>query len=145
MQDSNQKLLNRSDEAGFTLVELLVVMVILVLLASFIGPRVMGYLGSSRSKSAGVQIQGLSTSLELYYLDMGRYPTTAEGLAALVEKPADAATWNGPYLGKAVVPLDPWGKPYHYAQPGKNTAFDLYSLGRDNREGGTGEDGDLWN
>ncbi|CAN5498295.1 type II secretion system major pseudopilin GspG [soil metagenome] len=132
-------------ESGFTLVELLVVLVILVLLASLIGPRVIGYLGSSRSKSAGVQIQGLSTSLELYYLDMGRYPSTAEGLAALVEKPPSAATWNGPYLSKQAVPLDPWGKPYSYEQPGKKARFDLYSLGRDNKEGGTGEDGDLWN
>ena len=132
-------------EAGFTLVELLVVMVILVLLASFIAPRVVGYLGSSRSKSASVQIEGLSTSLELYFLDTGGYPSTADGLEALVTAPARSQMWNGPYLNKAAVPLDPWGKPYRYEAPGRNGRFDLYSLGRDDKEGGTGEDADLWN
>lgn len=132
-------------DAGFTLVELLVVMVILVLLASLIAPRVVGYLGSSRSKSAGVQIQGLSTSLELYYLDMGTYPATADGLQALVAAPARSQGWNGPYLNKPVVPLDPWGRAYRYESPGKKGKFDLYSFGRDDKEGGTGEDADLWN
>lgn len=136
---------SRRREAGFTLVELLVVMVILVLLASFIAPRVVGYLGSSRSKSAGVQIQGLSTSLELYYLDTGAYPSTADGLEALVAAPARAPGWNGPYLNKGAVPLDPWSKPYRYESPGKKGKFDLFSLGRDDKEGGTGEDADLWN
>src|SRR4051812_15569488 len=109
--------------AGFTLVELLVVMVILVLLASLIAPKVMGYLGSSRSKSASVQIQNLATSLELYYLDNGTYPSTTEGLDALVKKPSGSIAWNGPYLSKANVPLDPWGRPYRYEAPGKNGKF----------------------
>lgn len=130
-------------EAGFTLVELLVVMVILVLLASLVAPRVIGYLGSSRTKTAKVQIEGLSTSLELYKLDTGRYPDDREGLQALVERPADAKNWNGPYLKKDRVPPDPWGHPYHYRSPGQRGPFDIYSLGADNREGGQGEDQDV--
>lgn len=134
-----------SSEAGFTLVELLVVLVILVLLASIIGPRVIGYLGTSRSKTAKIQIEGLVTSLELFHIDAGRYPTTAEGLDALVKQQGKIAGWNGPYISKNVVPLDPWGNAFHYDQPGKKGPFDLYSLGRDNKEGGTGEDADISN
>jgi general secretion pathway protein G len=133
----------RRAEAGFTLVELLVVMVILVLLASLVAPRVIGYLGSSRTKTAKVQIESLSTSLELYKLDTGRYPEQREGLNALVERPAGAKNWNGPYLKRDRVPLDPWGQPYHYRYPGQRGAFDIYSLGADNREGGDGEDQDV--
>jgi general secretion pathway protein G len=129
--------------AGFTLIELLVVMVILVLLASLVAPRVIGYLGSSRTKTAKVQIEGLSTSLELYKLDTGRYPDDREGLKALVERPADSKNWNGPYLKKDRVPPDPWGQPYHYRSPGQRGPFDIYSLGADNREGGKGEDQDV--
>jgi general secretion pathway protein G len=133
----------RVHEAGFTLVELLVVMVILVLLASLVAPRVIGYLGSSRTKSAKVQIESLSTSLELFKLDTGRYPNDREGLDALVQRPNDAKNWSGPYLKKDKVPLDPWGKPYHYRFPGQRGPFDIYSLGADNREGGEGEDQDV--
>lgn len=132
-------------EAGFTLVELLVVLVILVLLASIIGPRVIGYLGASRSKTAKVQIESLVTSLELFHIDVGRYPATAEGLNALVKPPTKLAGWSGPYLTKGNIPLDPWGQPYRYQAPGKKGAFDLYSLGRDGKEGGADEDGDVWN
>lgn len=135
----------RRGEAGFTLVELLVVLVILVLLASIIGPRVIGYLGSSRSKSAQVQIEGLVTSLELYHIDVGRYPTQAEGLQALVSSNGRVPGWNGPYLSKGQIPLDPWGAPYRYDAPGKNGPFDLYTLGRDGKEGGTDEDADIRN
>src|SRR5262245_27917691 len=98
--------------AGFTLVEMLVVLVIMVLLASLVGPRVVGYLGSSRTKTAKIQIEGLSTALELFKVDVGRYPTTSEGLAALVQRPAASAPWNGPYLTGKAVPNDPWGRPY---------------------------------
>ena len=133
----------RRGEAGFTLIELLVVMVILVLLASLVAPRVIGYLGSSRTKTAKVQIESLSTSLELYKLDTGRYPDQREGLTALVARPSDVQNWNGPYLKKDRVPPDPWGRPYHYRYPGQRGAFDIYSLGADNREGGDGEDQDV--
>jgi general secretion pathway protein G len=125
------------------LVELLVVMVILVLLASLVAPRVIGYLGSSRTKSAKVQIESLSTSLELFKLDNGRYPNDREGLTALVERPADLKNWNGPYLKKDKVPLDPWGHPYHYRFPGQRGPFDIYTLGADNQEGGDGENQDV--
>jgi general secretion pathway protein G len=139
------RLARRNRESGFTLVELLVVLVILVLLASIIGPRVIGYLGSSRSKTAQVQIEGLVTSLELFHIDVGRYPTTSEGLGVLVKASGSMPGWNGPYITKMVIPQDPWGKPYLYESPGKNKAFDLYTLGRDAKEGGTDEDGDITN
>ena len=134
-----------SGEAGFTLVELLVVLVILVLLASIIGPRVIGYLGSSRTKTAKVQIESLVTSLELFHIDIGRYPATNEGLEVLVKPPTKLAGWSGPYISKGSIPLDPWGKPYRYQSPGKKGAFDLYTLGRDGKEGGSDEDSDVWN
>jgi general secretion pathway protein G len=132
-------------QAGFTLVELLVVLVILVLLASLVAPRVVGYLGSSRTKAAKVQIQSLTTALELYKVDTGRYPSTSEGLKALVETPAGATTWNGPYLTKKDVPIDPWGRPYAYRSPGQHGPFDISSLGADNQPGGTGENEDITN
>jgi len=134
---------SRSHEAGFTLIELLVVMVILVLLASLVAPRVIGYLGSSRTKTAKVQIESLSTSLELFKLDTGRYPDEYEGLTALVKKPANIKNWNGPYLKKDKVPPDPWGQPYRYRHPGQRGTFDIFSLGADNQEGGDGEDQDV--
>lgn len=133
-----------SGEAGFTLVELLVVLVILVLLASIIGPRVIGYLGSSRAKTAQVQMESLVTSLELFHIDVGRYPSTAEGLNALVQQAGKSPGWNGPYLSKGSVPLDPWGQPYKYEAPGKKGPFDLYSFGRDGKEGGADEDADIF-
>ncbi|MBY0562351.1 type II secretion system major pseudopilin GspG [Hyphomicrobium sp.] len=134
---------DRSHEAGFTLIELLVVMVILVLLASLVAPRVIGYLGSSRTKTAKVQIASLSTSLELFKLDTGRYPDAREGLSALVQRPSGVNAWNGPYLKIDRVPLDPWGQPYIYRFPGQHGAFDIISLGADKREGGAGEDQDV--
>jgi general secretion pathway protein G len=132
-------------EAGFTLVELLVVMVILVLLASLVAPRVIGYLGSSRTKTAKVQIESLSTALELFKLDTGRYPSDQEGLNALVERPSEARSWNGPYLQKDRVPEDPWGRPYRYRFPGERGAFEIFTFGADDREGGEGEDQDVAN
>jgi general secretion pathway protein G len=130
-------------QAGFTLIELLVVLVILVLLASLVAPRVIGYLGSSRTKAAKVQIQSLSTALELYKIDIGRYPTTSEGLKALVVAPPDATPWSGPYLTKKEVPSDPWGRSYAYRSPGEHGPFDITSLGADNQAGGTGENEDI--
>ena len=132
-------------ESGFTLVELLVVMVILVLLAGVIGPRVIGYLGASRSKTAKVQIEGIVTALELFHIDVGRYPTTPEGLVALVTPTGSAPGWRGPYFSKNAVPLDPWGRAYLYEAPGKKGQFDLYTFGRDGKEGGADEDADTSN
>ncbi|MFB1487205.1 MULTISPECIES: type II secretion system major pseudopilin GspG [unclassified Thiocapsa] len=128
---------------GFTLVELLVVLAILGLLAGLVGPQVMSFLGSSKSKTAKLQIENLAATLDMYRLEVGRYPTQAEGLQALVERPANIQSWNGPYLRKGDVPKDPWGFDYQYRMPGENGAFDIWSLGADNREGGDGENADL--
>jgi len=128
---------------GFTLVELLVVLAILGLLVGLVGPQVMKTLGTSKTKTARIQVESLAGSLDMYRLDVGRYPSTEEGLQALVEKPGDAGNWNGPYLKKDQVPKDPWGFDYQYRSPGEHGAFDLWTLGADNREGGDGEDQDV--
>jgi len=133
----------RKGSLGFTLIELLVVLVILGLLAGLVGPRVMKYLGSANTDTARLQVENLSSALDQYRLEVGRYPTTDEGLRALIEPPPDAPRWNGPYLRKNIIPKDPWGNDYQYRAPGEHGSFDLYSLGADNAEGGTGEDQDL--
>ena len=132
-------------DAGFTLLELLVVLAILGLLAALVGPQVLKYLGTSRTQTAKVQIENISASLEHFQLDVGRYPTTEEGLGALVERPAGAATWNGPYLKKRSGLVDPWGQAYLYRDPGKHGDVDVYSLGSDKAEGGQGEAQDVGN
>jgi general secretion pathway protein G len=129
-------------EGGFTLVELLVVLVILSLLASLVGPRVVGYMSQSKVKAARIQIAGFQTALELYRLDMGRYPTRAEGLAGLSKAPIGSAGWNGPYIDKALT-NDPWGTPYVYDLENNGAGFRLKSLGADGREGGDGENADI--
>jgi general secretion pathway protein G len=132
---------------GFTLLELLVVLVILALLGSIVGPKVINYLGSSKSKTAKLQIQQFGESLELYKLEVGQYPNGQEGLAALMQAPSGATGWNGPYIkGANMLPKDPWGNEYHYASPGQhNKDFDISSLGADNRDGGDGENKDVNN
>ncbi|MGE5517930.1 MAG: type II secretion system major pseudopilin GspG [Bacteroidota bacterium] len=135
----------RRREAGFTLLELLVVLAIMGLLAAIAGPQVLKYLGSSRSQTARLQVQNIVASLELFYLDTGRYPTEAEGLKALVEATPTAPNWNGPYLRKADGLRDPWGAPYGYHNPGKVKPVDVFSYGSDGAEGGTGEAQDLSN
>ena len=136
---------SRAGEAGFTLIELLVVLVILALLASLVGPRILQYVGSSRTKVAKVQIESLGNSLELFKLDIGRYPSTAEGLQALVTNPSSVPGWSGPYLKNGVLPKDPWGNPYVYRTPGPRTEFEILSLGSDKQPGGTGEAEDVKN
>jgi general secretion pathway protein G len=128
---------------GFTLVELLVVLAILGLLAGLVGPQVMKFLGSSKTKTAALQIEDLSATLDLYRLEIGRYPSSQEGLEALVSKPADAPNWSGPYLKKPEVPKDPWGFDYQYRFPGEHGGFDIWSLGADGQEGGEGESADI--
>ena len=132
----------RKSSRGFTLIELLVVLAILTLLAGLVGPRVLNQLGGAKSKTAGVQIADLDKSLELFKLDVGRYPTAEEGLNALVTKPGSVNGWTGPYL-KGGVPSDPWGHPYRYANPGPNGGIEILSLGADGAPGGDGENADV--
>ena len=127
---------------GFTLIELLVVLVILGLLAGLVGPQVMKYLGGANTKTAKLQIEDFSTALDAFRLDVGRYPTTSEGLQALVAQPGGIGRWNGPYLRKGL-PTDPWGNPYRYRVPGQNGDYDVYSLGADNAPGGDGKNADV--
>ena len=129
-------------QRGFTLMELLVVLAILGLLMSLVGPRVLNQLGGAKTKTAGIQIKDLEQSLEMYKLDVGRFPSTEEGLQALVTRPGSAAGWNGPYL-KSDVPLDPWKREYHYKYPGEKGELDIYSYGQDGQAGGESEDADV--
>jgi general secretion pathway protein G len=132
-------------DAGFTLLELLVVLAIMGLLAAIVAPQVLKYLGQGRSQTAKVQVQNINAALELYHLDVGRYPTADEGLKALVAQPQTAAGWNGPYLKKASALDDPWGQPYLYKIPGGHGDVDVYTLGSDKAEGGTNEAKDVGN
>jgi general secretion pathway protein G len=129
---------------GFTLLELLVVVVIIGLLAGFVAPRYLGQVGKSEVNVAKAQLDALEKALDQYRLDTGRYPSAELGLKALVERPADEPKWNGPYLRKAI-PLDPWGKPYLYRFPGEKAEFDLLSFGKDGQPGGSGENADITN
>jgi general secretion pathway protein G len=129
---------------GFTLLELLVVMVIIGLLAGYVGPRLFAQIGRSEVKVARAQIDGIQKALDQYRIDTGRYPSSEQGLGVLRQRPGEEPRWAGPYLTKAL-PKDPWGQDYQYRSPGEHGEFDLYSLGRDGRPGGEGEDADLGN
>ncbi|MBU0733625.1 MAG: type II secretion system major pseudopilin GspG [Proteobacteria bacterium] len=131
-------------ERGFTLIEMLIVMVILGLLAALVGPRMFGKVGKSRQNAAKVQIALFETALDTYRLDTSKYPTTDQGLQALRGKPSGVERWDGPYLPKDV-PLDPWGHPYQYRSPGEHGDYDIVSLGADGNPGGEGEDEDVVN
>ncbi|HJV26882.1 MAG TPA: type II secretion system major pseudopilin GspG [Aromatoleum sp.] len=130
--------------SGFTLLELLVVMVIIGLLAGYVGPHYFSQIGKSEVKAAKAQIDALEKALDQYRLDVGHYPNTDQGLRALNAAPAGESRWQGPYLRKAI-PDDPWGKPYQYRQPGEHGEFDLFSLGKDGQPGGEGEAADITN
>ena len=129
---------------GFTLLELLVVMVIIGLLAAYVGPKYFSQIGKSEIKTTRAQLVGFEKALQQYRLDVGRFPTTEQGLQALVTRPASVSKWDGPYLEKAVPP-DPWGQPYLYVSPGEHGDFDISSTGRDGRPGGEGLDADVSN
>lgn len=131
-------------QRGFTLLELLVVMVIIGLLAGYVGPKYFAQIGKSEVKAARAQIDALEKALDQYRLDVGRYPTSENGLAALMKRPPSENRWQGPYLRKEV-PVDPWGQPYQYIQPGEHGEFDLFSLGKDGKPGGEGEAADIGN
>ncbi len=134
----------RRRERGFTLVELLVVLVILGLIVGIAVPAAINYLSTAKPEVARIQLQSLSSALDLYRLDNGGYPTSAQGLAALITRPDGAARWNGPYLKGGTVPADPWDRPYRYQAPGPGGApYTLSTLGADGAEGGTGEDADI--
>ncbi|MEN0077099.1 MAG: type II secretion system major pseudopilin GspG [Paracraurococcus sp.] len=129
--------------AGFTLIELLVVLVIIGVLVAVAAPQAMRYLGGAKQDGARLQLQSLSTAIDLYRLDTGRYPSREDGLAALVQAPAGQSRWNGPYIRKAEQLQDPWGRVWRYRAPGEHGAYDLFSLGADDRPGGAGEDRDV--
>lgn len=127
---------------GFTLLELLVVIVIIGLLASYVAPRYFGQLSKSEVSVAKAQLDSLSKALSQYRLDVGHFPTTAQGLDSLMKAPAGEPRWQGPYLQRAI-PLDPWGHPYQYRSPGRDGDFELFSFGKDGRAGGAGDDADV--
>lgn len=134
----------RQLQQGFTLLELLVVMVIIGLLAGYVGPKYFAQIGKSEIKATRAQIDALEKALDQYRLDVGRYPSTEQGLSALMKPPAGEKRWQGPYLRKDV-PLDPWGTAYQYRQPGEHGEFDLFSFGKDGKAGGDGEAADITN
>ena len=133
----------RRSERGFTLVEILVVITIIGLIMGLVGPRVLNYLTESKAKAAKIQIESFGSALDLLFLDAGRYPTTSEGLTALVQRPGNLNGWNGPYLKGGIVPADPWGNPYLYRAPGQRGSYDIVSYGADGQEGGTGTASDI--
>ena len=129
-------------QGGFTLLELLVVMVIIGLLAGYVGPKLFGQIGKSQTKVTRAQIEGFAKALDQYRIDTGHYPGSEQGMGALVVQPAGEPKWAGPYLAKAI-PKDPWGFDYRYTAPGEHGDYDLLSYGRDGRPGGEGEDADI--
>ena len=138
-----QRIRRSRAQRGFTLVELLVVITIIALIMGIVGPRVLNYLTESKAKAAKIQIESFASALDLFFLDTGRYPAGNEGLAALVRRPGNINSWNGPYLKGGVVPPDPWGNQYVYRSPGQHGAYDILSYGSDGTEGGTGAAQDI--
>jgi general secretion pathway protein G len=132
----------KRQDRGFTLIEIMVVVIIIGLLAALVGPRLFGKVSTARQKAAKAQIELFGTALDTFRLDTGRYPTTEEGLKALREKPSAVENWQGPYLPKEI-PVDPWNKPYVYRSPGQQGDYDLISYGLDGSEGGEGENQDI--
>jgi general secretion pathway protein G len=134
---------DRAAAAGFTLIELLIVLVILGLLAAFVAPQVLKYLSKAKTDVARDQIVNLASILDLYKLEVGRYPDQQEGLHALLEQPPNTRRWNGPYVKKVDALIDPWGQLYQYRLPGEHGDYDLFTLGADQAAGGEGENQDV--
>ena len=130
---------------GFTLLELMVVLLILALLATIAAPQVTKYLRKAKTQTARIQVDALSAAVDAFHVDTGRFPTNAEGLNALTNPPDATPAWDGPYIKRRDSLIDPWGDPYHYLQPGKHGDFDIYTLGSDHREGGEGDARDVGN
>lgn len=139
-----KRMREKRNEKGFTLIELLVVIIILGLLSALVAPKFFGKVDKAKQKTAKTQVELFGSALDEFRLDVGRYPTTEEGLNALREKPGNVTNWEGPYLPKAI-PLDPWGFQYQYRSPGEHGAYDLYSFGADGAIGGEGNDKDIVN
>jgi general secretion pathway protein G len=135
--------LARQAEHGFTLVEMLVVITIIAMVMGLVGPRVLNYLSQSKVKTARIQIESFESALDLFFVDAGRYPTTSEGLSALVQRPGSAPFWSGPYLKGNTVPADPWGTPYVYRSPGQHGAYDIISHGANQQGGETDAQSDI--
>jgi general secretion pathway protein G len=135
----------RSRLGGFTLLELMVVLLILALLASIAAPQVTKYLRKAKAETAKIQVDALGAAVDAFHLDTGRFPSSDEGLKALVDRPGNTASWDGPYLKKRDSLIDPWGRPYLYRFPGQHGEFDIYTLGSDNKEGGEGDARDVGN
>jgi general secretion pathway protein G len=133
----------RRAQAGYTILELLVVLGILAMLATVAAPQAVRYFSRAKTETAQLQVNQLVSAVEMYYLDVGKYPPQEMGLKALMDAPPGEQRWGGPYLKKAEALVDPWGKPYEYRAPGQKGPFDVFSLGRDGAAGGTGEDKDV--
>lgn len=132
-------------QPGFTLVELMVVLVILAMLTAIAAPRVTKYLSKAKSQTAHIQVDALSAAVDAFVVDVGRVPSDTEGLQALLSAPSNALKWDGPYTKKSASLIDPWGRPYLYRSPGQHGDYDVYTLGADNKEGGEGDAADIGN
>jgi general secretion pathway protein G len=140
---AQDRLVADAGQQGFTLVEMLVVITIIGLIMGLIGPRVLNYLSESKVKAARIQLQSFASALDLFYLDAGRFPSSSEGLTALVRQTPGVAAWNGPYLKGGNVPKDPWNNGYVYRSPGEHGPYDIMSYGADGQEGGSGVAADI--
>ena len=130
-------------QSGMTILEVLVVLSIIAMIAAVVGPRLIGYLGRAKTETAALQLDQIRNSLQLFYIDLGRYPTGSEGLASLVQAPADTTEWHGPYIDSVAALKDPWGRDYLYEEAEGEVLPVVTSLGRDGAKGGGGEDADL--
>lgn len=139
------KAMRAAREGGFTLLELLVVLVVMGLLAAIVTPQVMTMMSGAKSNAAGLQVETLTTALNYYQIDVGSYPTQEQGLIALLKRPSEVQNWRGPYIRKQQHLLDPWRHPFLYRVPGREGAFDVFTLGADGKEGGEGDDADVGN